>query len=83
MDIDLLQQIFIGLQQNNVNLTSLVNAQKHQIAQQLAANQNLQATPAVELQSQNSTMDPLKNSPLLAVMIQTLLTISEVYVVQC
>ena len=41
MDIDLLQQILTGLQQNNTNLTNLVNAQNHQIAQQLVAIQNL------------------------------------------
>ena len=46
MDIDLLQQILMGLQQNNTNLINLVNAQNHQIMQQLAAIQNLQAAPA-------------------------------------
>ena len=46
MDVDLLQQILMGLQQNNANLTNLVNSQNHQIAQQLAAVQNLQAVPA-------------------------------------
>jgi len=34
------------LQQNNADLTNLVNAQNHQITQQLAAIQNLQAVPA-------------------------------------
>jgi Retrotransposon gag protein/Zinc knuckle len=46
MDVDLLQQILTGLQQNNADLTNLVNAQNHQITQQLAAIQNLQAAPA-------------------------------------
>jgi len=41
MDIDLLQQILMGLQQNNADLTNLVNAQNHQITQQLVAIQNL------------------------------------------
>jgi len=46
MDLDLLQQILTALQQNNANLTNLVNSQNHQITQQLAAIQNLQAVPA-------------------------------------
>ena len=46
MDIDLLQQILTGLQHNNATLTNLVNAKNHQITQQLAAIQNLQAVPA-------------------------------------
>ena len=36
----------MGLQQNNADLTNLVNTQNHQITQQLAAIQNLQAIPA-------------------------------------
>ena len=46
MDVDLLQQILTGLQQNNADLNNIVNSQNHQIMQQLAAIQNLQAVPA-------------------------------------
>ena len=46
MDVELLQQILTGLQQNNADLTNLVNIQNHQITKQLAAIQNLQAAPA-------------------------------------
>ena len=38
-----LTQTWTGLQQNNADLTNLVNAQNHKITQQLAAIQNLQA----------------------------------------
>ena len=37
MDINLLQQILIGLQQNNTDLTTLVNNQSQQFSQQIAA----------------------------------------------
>ena len=44
MDVNLLQQILAGLQQNNANLTTLVNNQSQQFTQQLAV---LQATGPV------------------------------------
>ena len=37
MDVELLQQILNGLQQNNADLTAMVNGQTHQFNQQLAA----------------------------------------------
>ena len=37
MDVNLLQQILAGLQQNNADLTTLVNNQAQQFTQQLAA----------------------------------------------
>src|SRR3979490_1370106 len=36
MDVELLQQILNGLQQNNADLTAMVNSQTHQFNQQLA-----------------------------------------------
>src|SRR3979490_1767762 len=36
MDVKLLQQILNGLQQNNADLTAMVNSQTHQFNQQLA-----------------------------------------------
>jgi hypothetical protein len=42
MDINLLQQILTGLQQNNADLTTLVNNQSQQFSQQIAAIQTTQ-----------------------------------------
>jgi len=47
MIVDLLQQMLTGLQQNNSELTNLVDTQNHQIAQQLVSIQSLQPIPAI------------------------------------
>src|SRR3979490_2346972 len=44
MDVELLQQILNGLQQNNADLTAMVNSQTHQFNQQLATLQVSQLT---------------------------------------
>ena len=61
MDINLLQQILTGLQQNNIKLTTLLNNQAQQIAQQMTITQPIQ--PTTSATGKIAKPEPFNSSP--------------------
>ena len=61
MDINLLQQILTGLQQNNTKLTTLLNNQAQQFSQQITATHPIQ--PTTSATGEIAKPEPFDSSP--------------------